>query len=1095
MLTRSKIQQLSMAAAYRKGQEIYSSSYKIVRLDIDHDKSGRDKISAVVKGSGSERYSVSGVYDNEAEELEEMSCQCLAWENYPGLCKHCVAVLLRYMDYGTMMERKPKKEKPLLSAVQRKHQIPVVSRRRTNHIIRDILEKESRKSIEKARETDILGKVRIEPHLNLSGRELKVRFTVGVDHMYVLRDVLEFAENLQHSSDFAYGKKLRFVHSMDSFAPDSRDLARFLQSWVNNRRQLRQISRYYLQGVMPKMRELILSDREFQSLMDIIGDRAFEARVEGFSNQRWHAIPGGRLRQLWIRGTIDGIEVKADGLFMARGRKDYFVFDSGEVFRIPAEGTEELEELLSYIRHYPDEVLYISREDVPGFCRELLPRLRRIFVVKAENFNEEDFIFHPDSVRLYLDMNQSGEITCRASVTYGQEEYGLCDRQKDTGRRDLIEENYLYGRILSLFDGFEQSTQRFLLSGGDDKIYSLLTEGIGRLREIGEVYISERLKRIKVKPLPKVSAGLSLSGDLLEFTVSAEGMSGEELAEILGRYERKKKYFRLKNGDFIQPDEGLETLAEIMERFDLSAEMMTADSVKLPKFRAMELDGMLKEDESVAVDRARSFKSLIRDMKNVEDNDYDVPKSLKGVLRGYQTRGFLWLKTLNACGFGGILADDMGLGKTLQVIAFLLSSYQEGIYQKPTLIVCPASLIYNWESEIRRFAPELKTRMILGTAKEREEQIAGIDGGDVCITSYDLLRRDMQAYENTKFACQVIDEAQHIKNHSTKAAKAVKSIQAGFHLALTGTPVENRLSELWSIFDYLMPGLLFTYKRFRQEVETPVISKGDEKVMEQLKKTIAPFVLRRLKKDVLRDLPDKIEENLVTAMTEEQQELYDANLKQLRQFLHGQNDREFRTSKIQILSGLTRLRQICCDPALIYENYSGGASKAEICMELVENGADSGHKILIFSQFTSMLDILANNLKRKDIPFYMLTGSTEKEERLKMTEAFNQNEVPVFLISLKAGGTGLNLTAADMVIHFDPWWNLAVQNQATDRAHRIGQKNVVNVYKLIAKDTIEEKIIKLQERKKDLADELLSGSGMSSIVLDREELMELLNQR
>ena len=579
--------------------------------------------------------------------------------------------------------------------------------------------------------------------------------------------------------------------------------------------------------------------------------------------------------------------------------------------------------------------------------------------------------------------------------------------------------------------------------------------------------------------------------------MTAGDISREDLIDILGRYNKKKKFYRLKNGDFVQiEDDGITTLAELREGLNLTAKQLRQETVLLPKYRALYLDSELQAKTSLSVDRSRDFRALIRDMKTVDDNDFEVPATLSKTLREYQKKGFLWLKTLAHNGFGGILADDMGLGKTLQIIAYLLSEQEEKetADSRPSLIVCPASLVYNWESEIHRFAPALKTRLIIGTAAGRQTLIEAIEAGEVCITSYELLKRDIKIYQEVAFGCQVIDEAQYIKNHNTQAAKSVKSIHAGFRVALTGTPVENRLSELWSIFDFLMPGFLHSYDRFRKEMENPIIQGQDEEAMERLRKMTHPFILRRLKKDVLKDLPDKIEKNMFTRMDGEQQKLYDAHVKQLQMFLDGASDEELSMSKIQILSQLTRLRQICCDPALVYENYQGVSAKTQMCIELISNAVSAGHKILLFSQFTTMLSDLEGRLEQEGISYYILTGATSKEKRSRMVKAFNEDDTSVFLISLKAGGTGLNLTAADMVIHFDPWWNLAVQNQATDRAHRIGQKNVVTVYKLIAQDTIEDKILELQERKKDLADQILTGRAMESVDFNREELMDLLRK-
>ncbi len=552
-------------------------------------------------------------------------------------------------------------------------------------------------------------------------------------------------------------------------------------------------------------------------------------------------------------------------------------------------------------------------------------------------------------------------------------------------------------------------------------------------------------------------------------------------------------------------------------------------------------------------------------MKTVEDNDFEIPASLEKVLREYQKQGFLWLKTLNANGFGGILADDMGLGKTLQVIAFLLSEWEHretaqnteqdetgqasqpqeelaesspagaiqggrpqegqpqicaeelemleksqsaGLLEKVrkaalkreedvkfshfALIVCPASLVYNWKSEIERFAPSMQAVAVAGNAADRKKALQEAGRWDILITSYDLLKRDEEAYEEMNYQYEVIDEAQYIKNHNTKVSKAVKRIRAGFRMALTGTPIENRLSELWSIFDYLMQGFLYPYSRFREELEIPIVSNQEEEASERLRNMIRPFVLRRLKKDVLKELPAKMEEPVVAQMEGEQEKLYAAHVQRIKLMLEGQTEAEFATQKLQILAELTKLRQLCCDPGLIYEDFNGESAKLLMCVDLIKNAIDGGHKVLLFSQFTTMLERIEDRLHREGISYFCLTGATSKERRAELVQRFQEGDTPVFCISLKAGGTGLNLTAADIVIHYDPWWNVAVQNQATDRAHRIGQRNAVTVYKLIAKGSIEENILRLQEKKKELAEQLLGNDGFEAVKITKEDMLRLL---
>ena len=523
------------------------------------------------------------------------------------------------------------------------------------------------------------------------------------------------------------------------------------------------------------------------------------------------------------------------------------------------------------------------------------------------------------------------------------------------------------------------------------------------------------------------------------------------------------------------------------------------DTIKMPLFRALYLDELLAEKESVELKKNREYRKLIGKMKSYENGDYEVPQSLEAVLREYQRDGFYWIKTLKENGFGGILADDMGLGKTLQILAFLLSEKEQGKVKDElrTLIVAPASLVYNWKKEVERFTPQLSVCVMAGTAHERKEFIKNQTSNvDVWITSYDLLKRDIELYQDIVFANEIIDEAQYIKNQTTHAAKSVRLVNSSFRMALTGTPMENRLSELWSIFDYLMPGFLYGYTRFRSEIETPIVSDKDEDAMTRLLAMIHPFILRRLKKDVLKELPEKQEEIVTVALSGEQKKLYQAHSQRLKMFLEDQNDEDFAQNKLQILAELTKLRQLCCGPELLLENYKGENAKLETCIELITQAIAGGHKILLFSQFTSMLDLIGEELKKAKIDYYRIDGSVKKEARMEMVEQFQnpKNQVSVFCISLKAGGTGLNLTAADIVIHYDPWWNKAAQNQATDRAHRIGQKHAINVYQLIAEETIEQKICELQQVKEDLAEEVLSGEGISSTQFNKDEIMNLLEK-
>ena len=483
------------------------------------------------------------------------------------------------------------------------------------------------------------------------------------------------------------------------------------------------------------------------------------------------------------------------------------------------------------------------------------------------------------------------------------------------------------------------------------------------------------------------------------------------------------------------------------------------------------------ENNFIDIEKDKNFDSIFSSKIN------KISEKYKDILRDYQTHGVEWLLKLREMNLGGILADDMGLGKTLQVIAYLESVDLNA----PCLIVTPTSLILNWENEFKKFDSNLKIISIHGSKASREKLLEDVKN-KIVITSYDYLKRDIELYEKIEFDTIILDEAQYIKNHKTKIAQTVKKIFSKYKIALTGTPIENTLAELWSIFDFLMRGYLFHYEYFYKYYERAIVLEEDEKVVERLKKMVEPFILRRLKRDVLTELPEKIEETFFINLSEDEKNLYQANLIKINEIL-AQNIGS--NNKIEVLAILTKLRQLCIDPRLVYENMSNSSSKIKSCMQLILKSIDNKEKILLFSSFTSVLDIISEECDKLSIPYFTLTGSTNKTKRKELVDEFQDGRVPLFLISLKAGGTGLNLTKASVVIHIDPWWNISAQNQATDRAYRIGQENTVQVFNLITKNTIEEKILNLQGKKKELSDIFVEDSKGSFSTLTREELLDL----
>ena len=525
----------------------------------------------------------------------------------------------------------------------------------------------------------------------------------------------------------------------------------------------------------------------------------------------------------------------------------------------------------------------------------------------------------------------------------------------------------------------------------------------------------------------------------------------------------------------------------MMDQYHILPKDISEDgTIDLNLNRACQMDLATQDFQYVQVNREESFKDVLDHLKNYTHHKHELNERYDAILRDYQKEGFQWLSTMNDLHFGGILADDMGLGKTIQIMSLLESNEHHF-----SIIICPASLILNWLDEFDKFSSHLKVTCVMGSAKERKEIIKSYKQFDVMITSYDYIRKDYEQYKDIVFDFIVLDEAQYIKNQKTKNAIAVKSLEGKQRYALTGTPIENSLAELWSIFDFLNKDYLYNYRYFKSHYEAPIVKDHDEEVQTQLQKMISPFVLRRTKNEVLKDLPDKIENTVLVDFSEDEKKLYLAHLAQANQLLKtldGSKDR------IQILAMLTKLRQICCEPRIVFDDVKHMSSKMEACLNIIQTYKDNNKKIIVFSSFKSLLNLLAKELDKSKTSYYMLTGDTDKADRKGLVDAYQNDDTTVFLISLKAGGTGLNLTAAEGVIHFDPWWNMSAQNQATDRAYRIGQKNKVFVYKLIMADSIEEKIQTLQAAKKDLADRFVEGNSGSITTMSGEEIMSLFSE-
>ncbi|MCE5220574.1 MAG: DEAD/DEAH box helicase [Clostridium sp.] len=619
----------------------------------------------------------------------------------------------------------------------------------------------------------------------------------------------------------------------------------------------------------------------------------------------------------------------------------------------------------------------------------------------------------------------------------------------------------------------------FIFYGNDDDYYIFLKEKFKYLKKLGEIRISKDSNK-SFKFYKGTISEVKLNEDEdnnFNFSFKLDEIDNKDLSNVIKAYKNKKRYIKLKDDVFVDlEDEELKEFIRIIDSLNIDV-TEGKDEYKLESNKLYYLNNKLDNKQINLIDGKEKLQEAL---KKLNKNDFEIPKDLKGSLREYQIKGYNWFKSLSYLGLGGILSDEMGLGKTIQTITFLLSEKN-----RHSLIVTPTSLIYNWKQEFDKFAPSLRIGIVHGSKNERMKVLNNIYDYDIILTTYGTLKNDILEYKSIKFDYLIIDEGQNINNPESQNAKLIKKIESRSRFVLTGTPIENNLIELWSLFDFIMPGYLYTKQEFSSK-----FVKQQKKSIEDLKILISPYILRRIKKDVINEIPEKIETKFLVEMTESQKKIYKAFIKDIQNNI---KNPKINKNNITIFSYLTKLRQICLDPSIIIDQYSGGSSKINIAKELILENIKE-HKILLFSQFTSVLSRISHELKLHNVKYSYLDGSVSSKNRVKLVDEFNENkEIRVFLISLKAGGTGLNLSSADIVIHFDPWWNLSVEDQATDRAHRIGQKHAVEVIKLIAKDTIEEKILLLQEDKKELINDVITGELKDENIVNKLKSNEILN--
>ncbi len=1068
-ITKDLIKKNATSAVYERGL-LYFKYQNVLGLRYDSEE---NKIIAHVEGS--EIYETS-VFFNEENKARSYSCTC----PYDRFCKHAVALMLEiekrdnegYFDTRVLM---PIKQNPIFDFFD--------------------IKREMRKKLKAEIEATITIET-LRYNKNDSVKSLSLR--TGTKKLYVVKNIREFAANIINGIPMEFGKDFNFDPSTHEYNDNDMLLLNYINELSITEEHLKPAYKAYGNSYSGG-KNLSIPDFLANKILDLYINREVNIIFNGDSTSVSvvnENTPFDFALDMQDANLVLDIDF-TDVLTVIDPTFNYTMLGN-KVYKNSREHRLKIEPFIKAMIHFNSSRIIFNPNERERFVSEILPLADDIGNVKIEESVRSLIKKIPLQAEIYLDRT-SDNYTAEVKFIYGDRTinpFAPAAKSDDIPETILARDIKKETSVLDILANTEFKVRGDrLYCENEDDLFDFLTYGLSEISEHANVFYSDAVKGIKIKKNVSMKGSVSLSAEtnLLDFDFSFDGIDQDELKNVLISMKEKKRFHKLRNGSFMDLRTGsLEVMSNFMESLGLSTRDISNGSVSLPAYRALYLDENIRDYPEFMVERNHRFKELVQNISEPQDMDFVLPEKLDDVMRGYQKFGFKWLKTLSHYNMGGILADDMGLGKTLQVLSFILSDKTPD--SKPSLIIAPTSLLFNWEAEIKKFVPSLKSIIIYGNADERAASLKSIKNYDLAITSYPLIRRDIDMYNELIFETCIIDEAQHIKNHHSQTARALKTINAKTRFALTGTPMENNLSELWSIFDFIMPQYLQSHGKFSRNYEVPIIRNADTKAMHELSRHIKPFILRRMKKDVLKELPDKIESKMVSELTTDQKKVYLSWLLKIKGEVFGEIDTVgFEKSQIKILAGLTRLRQICCHPSLFIDNYKKDSGKLLQLEEIVCDAVDSGHRILIFSQFTSMLAIISETLKKNGIECFYLDGSTKADERGRLVNTFNEGNADVFLISLKAGGTGLNLTGADMVIHYDPWWNPAVEDQATDRAHRIGQEKAVQVIKLITAGTIEEKIFNLQQKKKALVDSVIKPGETLITKLSKAEVEDLFS--
>lgn len=1047
------IRQLFPSYVYKRGLDYYNHD-RVENLSFDINF---HTWSANVCGKNDDYFVEIDTSQIEKNKIST-HCSCPAYATY-GPCKHVAAVLLAIQNKESLSDVK---------------EIPSFRYKVTEDFMRSISATQQTESPVEVLQNKV--PLRFEYFLHRRyDKRLLLELKVGPERTFVVKDVKDFFKAILSNQSYPFTKTFTYSPEQHYVLEKDLNIVKMIHQMIESMEMSRD-TYYYETNAFDRKRYVTILPLIAKQLLTSLSERDFRLKKNHTVLERIE-VKDSQLpfEYQLVKNDADHLILQLEDISQIDYLPTYhLLMEKGNLYFLNAEQQPVIEQLFS-VQEMKE--LPIAKEQADQFISEVIPSLKRVGHVHVSEDVASEIVQFPLVAKLYLDM-QDGIITGDLTYHYGSEVIDPFNPNAKVKDVIIIRDVERERKIMALIEhvNFHFNGKFLYIEPDEETLYEFLYHMLPILDDYVELFLTSHLRNMmfEERVRPHTSIRIDSETNLLEIGFEMDGIDEEEIDHILKAVIEKKRYYRMPSGEMLSLEgEEISSINRFFTDLNLKHADIKAGRMTMPAYRGMQIDQLIETEKSYDT----SFRKLLQHLKAPEEQVYELPDNLQAELRNYQMTGYQWFKSLSEYHFGGILADDMGLGKTLQSIAYIASEPSK----LPHLIVVPSSVVYNWKNEFEKFAPTLSTIVLTGTPEERHERIEKADEIDVWITSYATLRQDIAYYRKRTFQTMILDEAQYIKNYATKTSKAVREVVATRKFALSGTPIENSIDELWAIFQVVLPGLMPNRKTFRQLDHDKVIT------------LTKPFILRRLKTDVLKELPEKIESVYVSELTREQKELYVAYLKQLQQeTAQSFKNNSFQKNRMKILAGLTRLRQLCCHPALFIENYKGHSGKLIQLMETIHHALDNGKRMLIFSQFTSMHEIIAKCLEQEGIEYFYLHGETPSKERVHMSERFNQGERDVFLISLKAGGTGLNLTGADTVILYDLWWNPAVEDQATGRAHRFGQKNIVQVIRLIAEGTIEEKIYELQQKKRELIDQIIKPGEKMLSSLSEDDIREIL---